>query len=130
MEAGREMDQAEKIEVIARVCHEANRGWCVGHGDNSQLEWDQAPEWQRESAIQGVEGALAGNTPEQSHESWSKQKVDDGWVHGAVKDPEKKTHPCLVPYAELSIADRAKDDLFTGVVKSLAPALGLEVLTT
>ena len=28
-----------------------------------------------------------------------KQKTDEGWVWGPFKDAEKKTHPCMVPFA-------------------------------
>ena len=47
---------------IAKVCHEINRAYCHAIGDDSQLSWDQAPEWQRQSAIHGVEFSLAHPT--------------------------------------------------------------------
>ena len=58
-------------------------------------------------------------TPEQSHESWLEQKIADGWVYGAVKDPDAKTHPCCVPYEELPVEQKAKDYLFRAVVHAL-----------
>lgn len=39
------------IEEIAKVCHEANRGYCKALGDDSQLPWDEAPQWAKTSAI-------------------------------------------------------------------------------
>lgn len=110
------------VETIARVCHEANRAWCIAHGDESQPAWDDAPDWQRTSAIAGVEHAIANPdvTPRGSHESWLKHKDAGGWAYGPVKDPEAKTHPCMVPYDELPPGQRAKDALFTAIVRALA----------
>lgn len=113
-----------RLESMARAAHEANRAWCIAHGDTSQPSWDDAPEWQRSSAIKGVEGALAGNTPEQSHEGWTAEKVATGWVYGPVKNPDVKEHPCLVPYGELPPEQRAKDSIFLGVVRAVAAAWG------
>jgi hypothetical protein len=48
-----------------------------------------------------------------------KEKVDLGWVYGEVKDAEKKTHPCILPYDELPLQQRTKDYLFKQVVDSL-----------
>lgn len=106
-----------QIEAAARAAHEANRAYCIALGDNSQMDWETAPEWQRSSCINGVRGVLAGNGPEQSHESWLKEKTETGWKYGPVKDPEKKEHPCFVPYAELPESQKAKDDIFCAVVK-------------
>lgn len=107
--------------AIARICHEANRAYCLSLGDTSQLPWDDAPEWQRASAIAGVEAKLAAPsiTPEQSHEGWLAHKLADGWVYGPVKNPELKQHPCLVSYAELPAAQQAKDALFTAIVSAI-----------
>lgn len=114
-----------KLEACARVAHEANRAYCIAIGDLSQVSWEEALENQRSSAVNGVRGVLAGDTPRQSHETWLEEKRATGWKYGPVKDPEKKEHPCFVPYAELPFEQRAKDFLFVGVVKAMAVALGL-----
>ncbi len=41
-------------EQIARVAHEVNRAYCQALGDNSQPAWEDAPQWQRDSAMLGV----------------------------------------------------------------------------
>lgn len=110
-------------EACAQACHEVNRAYCLALGDYSQLPWEAAPSWQRSSALDGVKGALRGNTPEQSHESWLAEKVKEGWVYGEVKDVEKKTHPCMVPYDKLPPEQQAKDHLFITTARTVAQAL-------
>lgn len=119
--------RATQIEACARAAHEFNRAYCLYLGDTSQPPWDIAPKWQRESAIVGVEGVLAGNGPEQSHECWLEGKRKAGWVHGPVKDPDKKEHPCFVAYKDLPEDQRRKDDGFVATVKAMALVVGLEV---
>lgn len=105
---------------IARIAHEANRALQIATEDPAPSPaWEDAPGWQRESAVVGVHQAIDGATPEQLHESWCAHKTADGWVHGPVKDAERKTHPCLVPYAALPEEQRVKDDLFHAVVAAL-----------
>jgi len=111
-------------EYCAEAAHEINRIYCKAHGDVSQPSWADAPEWQKQSAIKGVEGALAGNTPEQSHESWLAEKERTGWKYGPVKDVEKKEHPCFVPYSQLPPDQQYKDKLFLDTVRSVATSLG------
>ncbi len=110
------------IEHIARVCHDANGSYCRTLGDESQVLWGLAPEWQRQSAIDGVEGILSGRvtSPEESHRNWCREKWRNGWVYAPTKDPEKKFHPCLVPYEDLPPEQRAKDALFFAIVRALA----------
>lgn len=106
---------------IAEVCHEVNRAYCAALGDHSQLAWDEAPEWQKYSALCGVKFAIDNPDakPSASHESWLAEKVRDGWKFGPVKDVEKKEHPCFVPYAELPESQKVKDYLFLAVVRSM-----------
>jgi hypothetical protein len=105
---------------IAEVCHEVNRAYCAALGDNSQPPWDDAPEWQRSSARMGVDLHTMGDFgPEASHISWMKQKVEEGWVYGEVKDPVAKTHPCIVPFSQLPREQQAKDFIFRAVVHAL-----------
>lgn len=110
------------IEDIAGVCHAANAELCRNVGDFSQASWDDAPPEIRTSAIRGVKFALENPdaTPEDSHNSWLAEKRENGWVYGEVKDFEKKTHPCFVPYHMLDAHDRSKDHLFQGIVRALA----------
>lgn len=108
-------------ELIAKVAHEVNKAYCEAIGDFSQKSWEEAPEWQRMSAVMGVgfheRNPNAG--PEGSHNSWMAEKVRGGWVHGEVKDDEKKTHPCIKPFHDLPKEQQAKDFLFRQVVHSL-----------
>lgn len=106
-------------EEIAQVCHEANRALQLINNDPAvpvAPRWlDVTPEM-RESAIEGVEHALDGATPEQMHQGWCDFKTARGWKYGPVKDEKKKEHPCLVPYDQLSEGDRVKDALFSAIV--------------
>lgn len=107
-------------EAIARVCHEANRAYCLTQGDDSQFAWDDAPEWQRISARNGVEAAKNPDAkPSDSHEAWMTEKLDNGWEYGPEKNPDKKEHPCLVPFDELPEMQRRKDRLFLAVARAL-----------
>lgn len=109
------------IASIARVVHEANRAYCEMIGDFSQQPWEQAAEWQRESAIDGVAKFLSGElpTPEAQHDAWVAFKVQDGWRYGEVKDAERKTHPCMVPYEQLPPEQKRKDHLFRAICAAL-----------
>ena len=57
--------------------------------------------------------------PSDSHESWLKEKKEDGWKYGKVKDVEKKEHPCFVPYEELPSDQKVKDYVFIAIVDAL-----------
>ncbi len=122
------------IELIARLAHEVNRAFCQLMGDDSQPTWNDSPEWQRDSAINGVRfhleclrrGVEPG--PAESHELWLKQKRSEGWVWGPVKDAEKKQHPCIVPYEDLPADQRLKDYLFAAVVKCFYECPGIDVI--
>ena len=44
-----------------------------------------------------------------THDVWSKGRINDGWSYGEKRDDERKLHPCLVPYEELSEAEKEYD---------------------
>jgi hypothetical protein len=106
---------------IARVAHEVNRAYCAAIGDTSQVPWEDAPEWQRASALAGVEAHLEDPTmtPQESHEAWLMLKRQEGWTWGPRKNVEMKQHPALLEYELLPVEQRAKDYLFKAVVDSL-----------
>lgn len=109
------------INDIAKVCHEVNRAACAAFGDHSQPSWEDAPDWQRDSAVKGVQFTIANPDapPSASHDSWLEEKRLTGWTYGPVKDAEAKTHPCFVPYDELPPEQKLKDYLFQAVVRAM-----------
>lgn len=111
----------EKILKAAKAAHEINRIYCEALGDNSQPKWEDAPDWQKESIVTGINFILnnpdAG--PDSQHICWLEEKRKDGWVYGEIKDPEKKTHPCMVEYDELPVSQRIKDMLFGATVRGV-----------
>ena len=57
-----------------------------------------------EELLQLVE-MLAENT----HEVWSKGRMEEGWTYGPVRNDELKQHPCLIPYSELPESEKEYD---------------------
>lgn len=112
----------EQIFYIAEKAHEILRAYCEIIGDVSQVQWKNAPEWQKTSAANGVRFVLSNSNfkPSDSHEHWRKEKIENGWKYGVTKDPEKKTNPCMLPFDQLPEAQRVKDYLFISVVRALA----------
>jgi hypothetical protein len=116
------------VQQIAKIAHETNRAYCQTIGDDSQPSWENAPDWQKTSAVKGVEFHLASYSngvtpaPSASHDCWLEEKRIDGWGYGPVKDAVAKTHPCFVPYGELPIEQRMKDYLFGNVVLAFIEA--------
>ena len=47
---------------------------------------------------------LARNT----HEVWARQRIDDDWSWGPIRDDNARQHPGLVPYDELSDSEKLK----------------------
>ena len=111
----------ERVVEIAKVCHQANKAWCELNGDFSQVNWEEASDSIRESAVKGVTFRIENPKakPSDQHEAWLKSKLEEGWVYGKVKDLEKKTHPCIVEYNELPLFQRKKDKLFQFIVDAL-----------
>ena len=111
----------DQTEGIARVCHEANRAYCLLLGDDSQPPWDTAPDWQKSSAVNGVHFLL--NNPEAGphncHGNWMVQNQAEGWTYGPVKQTDAKQHPCMVPWEHLPREQQMKDRIFHAIVRAM-----------
>lgn len=113
------LDLHPELGGIAKICHEANRALCLHTGDRSQVPWDEAPAWQRESAAKGVLfwiNAGEGAGPDAGHANWYAHKVAEGWTYSSEKDADAKTHPCMVPFDHLPPDQQLKDKVFRAIV--------------
>ncbi|MBR6022153.1 MAG: Ryanodine receptor Ryr [Kiritimatiellae bacterium] len=52
---------------------------------------------------------LAEALAENVHDTWARARLDAGWTWGPVRDDAAKTHPCLVPYADLPESEKDYD---------------------
>jgi hypothetical protein len=44
-----------------------------------------------------------------AHEVWARQRLSDGWRYGPERNDARKEHPSLVPYEQLSEAEKEYD---------------------
>lgn len=51
-----------------------------------------------------------------SHDSWSAERLGQGWSYGPMLDRDAKLHPNLVPFDQLPREQQFKDRLFRTVV--------------
>lgn len=49
--------------------------------------------------------AIAENT----HETWSRERMNEGWTYGPVLDEKKLKHPDLLPYSDLPEGEKDYD---------------------
>lgn len=113
--------KALRVAYIAKACHEANRIWCQANDDDTQKHWSDAEDWQRDSAIKGVQFRLDNPDAKEDsqHNAWMKDKIEQGWYYGKEKNAELKSHPCIIPFNELPEFQQKKDKLFCAIVDAL-----------
>lgn len=114
------------VEQVAEYAHEVSRLYARTALNQEQPPWAEAPEWQKTSAIHGVERVIETvveyNCPpkaETMHNNWMREKLLAGWKYGPEKNPETLEHPCLLPYEFLSLLEKRKDTVFSSAVMTL-----------
>ncbi len=106
---------------IARVMHEAVRAWQKANDQPASPAWNRAPKWMKDSSHDAVVWRLNNpNAPNSAqHDQWMEQKKAGGWKFGKRKSGSKKTHPMMVPYADLPEVERRKDAMVGALIDSL-----------
>ncbi len=64
---------------------------------------------------------------ENVHETWSQGRLRDGWTYGPERNDEQKTHPCLIPYADLPDSEKEYDRATALETLKLITALGYDI---
>lgn len=71
---------------------------------------------------------LAEQMAQNVHEVWSAGRMADGWTYGPERDDALKTHPCLVPYDDLSERERDFDRNTSQETLKLIMKLGFKIV--
>lgn len=62
------------------------------------------------------------------HEVWADARISQGWTFGEERNDDLKTHPCIVPYEELTEDEKEYDrNTAIGTLK-LIMKLGFKVI--
>jgi len=114
------MTQNSRLAELASAIYEATR---------LEASWSQRPivppPWsEREPDFQRQFISIIGQyltaqrlpTPEEAHQSWVEAYTAMGWKYGPTRDPVAKTHPDMLPFAELPKDERDKDAIFLAFV--------------
>ncbi len=117
-----EQIQIEREEKIAKICHRVNRAYCQSLKDDSQPSWENAPDWQKRTMVNGVRFHLDNldATAAAGHDKWMDEKRKEGWTYGAIKNVELKQHPCFLKFDDIPTEFKAKDFIFKTLVNSLS----------
>lgn len=109
-----------KVIVIAGAAHALLASIGQLFGENA-IAWADAGEGYQQGIIAGVTVYFENPelTPEQEHKKWLDAKLADGWVHGEAIDLTPKTHPLLLPFAELPVEHRVKAAILHAAVHAL-----------
>ena len=70
---------------------------------------------------------LTEKIAENVHENWAQSRLAEGWVLGPVRDDEKKTTPCLIPYDQLPELEKEYDRRTAMETLKLIIALGYKI---
>ena len=62
-----------------------------------------------------------------NHDLWARQRLSEGWTYGPNRDDENKTHPDLLPYADLSDSEKEYDRITAMEGLKAIMALGYEI---
>jgi len=77
--------------------------------------WDDREESFKKQFLEVIERQCSEQrsfSPEELHGGWMQSYINMGWKYGEKYDPEKKTHPDLVPYEKLGKLEQDKDSVF------------------
>ena len=110
-----------RVEFIAKVRY---LGWlCYQMGADLPLH-DVGEDYKisnerLESLMKGTAFVLENplTTAEENHKLWMRGKEEQGYIYGDVLDIEKKTHPSMIHFEELSEIEKRKDEMDILMVK-------------
>lgn len=65
---------------------------------------------------------------ENAHDVWALQRMSEGWTYGPQRDDQKKLHPDLIPYAQLTEGEKEYDRQMAFNTIKLVIKLGYDLI--
>lgn len=65
---------------------------------------------------------------EAEHDGWMAQRLSQGWTWGAERDDARKQHPSIIPYDQLSEAEKEKDRSNISLYPAMIAAAGYHIV--
>jgi voltage-gated potassium channel Kch len=98
-------------EELSEEDRRSSRHQVDGMIDQLHAVWYQiAPRYDWDEEVKAIEPALVEAMSELEHVRWAAHKRAEGYTYGPVEqDRKRKLHPLLVPYSELSEAEKDLD---------------------
>ena len=83
--------------------------------------------YQEEECIESFDSSLVEKMAMVEHDRWVREKKSLGWTFSKSRDNNKKFHPCLVEWEDLSEEEREKDRSAVRNIPNLLKSIGLGV---
>jgi hypothetical protein len=146
------------VEDVAKAVHERYVRAAQARGDTvatnpSMVPWEALPEYLRESnrsqvadignklrrincaVVPTIDAAPFAFRDDEldrlarlEHERWRQERTQQGWRYGSVRDDQRKLHPDLVDWVELSDESADKDRDAVRDIPRLLRATGFQIL--
>ena len=62
------------------------------------------------------------------HDVWAQQRIAEGWKYGKERNDERKEHPCLVPYEDLTESEKEYDRKTVMETLKVIELLGFKIM--
>lgn len=110
------------MRQCARIAHEAVCGLRQANGFGDCPPWAETTHEERSQAMHQVAAVIRQRnfSMEDIHERYVNEMQDMGWTYAEGEaDPNFKTSPLLVPFAQLPLEQQQEDMVFRAVVLAL-----------
>jgi hypothetical protein len=109
------------VEDIAEIAYALHVRSCQLFGDLTHSTYRDNEADAKARFRAGIDFHLANPkaSAKAAHESWMAARTAEGWAPGAKKDIRARSHPQLVPWAEVPQHRRMQYDMIATVVRTL-----------
>ena len=119
-------DEMITVDAVARIVHNAQRDLGLWLDDPyPPAPYDALPGELRLGAQSLVRLIMQGYSADYVQDMWIIAMTEKGWSYAEAKDPNVKTHPCMVSFKDLPGWEKRKVRLAFDIVEGFARYMDL-----